>query len=619
LRQRYALERLIEDELLALVYLGRDLVLNRILAVTVLQDYVAGKQHLADRFLEVERRAGALFHPNLATIFDVGISDDLCWSAHEYCGGGTLRQRLPTRQPIPAWQVVSLLSQIGSALGSLHRMGIVHGRVTPDWIRFDDAGSARLGGVGLAAIADLPGLPAATGQSDLDAYIAPEQRHGALSATAADQYSLALVGAELLVGTWHATGLASPDPGVDDLLSYLKESRPDLSSSATTALARALRADPDRRFGSIDDFLAALSGAAVSDPQSTIHGQSRATVGPSAPPAEPGSAAASPVKPRRKPVIRPHAVTGIRGRAAELSRRAATSGYTAVGRARILTVRTTSSAATALHHVKITGRYAAANAVREGERLVARASAWFGKQQPADRFLLTAGAVALVLAVVTVVPLTLFPPPSFAAPALEGSSADAARALAAERGLRVAVREESSLTVPAGHVIRQGTPAGAMARSDRPVILVVSSGPPPVPIPNVLRRDLESARRELESAGLTLGTVSEFDTNRQAWGTITGQNMRSGRYVPPGTAVDVTVATPPWTDVPTLVDRGIGDVEKELDGRGLKLGEVRLQPRNGIRAGNVLGQDPPVNTRLRQGSLVAVTIAVPDVEGASSP
>jgi serine/threonine-protein kinase len=251
--------------------------------------------------------------------------------------------------------------------------------------------------------------------------------------------------------------------------------------------------------------------------------------------------------------------------------------------------------------------------------LAGLASEWFRARHPADRFLLAAGALALVLALIFVVPLVLFPPPSYAAPVLEGTSADAARALAAEHGLRVAVREESSTSVPAGYVIRQEIPAGALVRSDRSVGLVVSSGPPHVPMPNILRNDLESARIALESAGLTLGNVSNFDTNRQAWGTITGQSVRSGRYVPPGTAVDVRVATPPWTDMPKLVDRGIGDVEKDLDGRGLKLGEVRLQPQDGVRAGNVLAQEPPANTRLRQGSRVAITIAVPAMEGRTEP
>jgi eukaryotic-like serine/threonine-protein kinase len=620
LRGRYALERLIEDELLARVYIGRDLVLDRILAVTVLQDYVAAKQHLVDRFLEVERRAGAVFHPNLATIFDVGVADGLCWSVHEYCGGGTLRQRLPTRQPIPAWQIVSLLSQIGSALGTLHRYGIVHGRVTPDWIRFDDAGAARLGGAGLAAIAELPGLPSATRKSHLDAYIAPEQRGGATPDAAADQYALALVGAELFAGTWHAAGLASPDPGVEDLLSYLKDIRPDLSSGALTALARALSVDPDRRFLSIDDFLAAFSSTTESAAQPMILMRAGSPGEPATRPIERAPSAVSSAKTRqRNQVTRPHAIPVMRARAAEFSRRAAKSGSAALGRARMLTGQASTSAAAAFSRTRVSGGRAAVQAARQGEEFATRAAAWYRRQHPADRFLLAAGAVALVLVMISVVPLALFPTPSLAAPALEGSSAEAARTLAAEHGLRVAVREESSTAVPAGYVIRQETPAGAMVRSDRAINLVVSSGPPPVPIPNVLRRDIESARRELESAGLTLGAISELDTNRQAWGTIAAQSIRSGRYVPPGTAVDVTVATPPWTDVPKLVDRGIGDVEKELDGRGLKLGEVRLQPQDGLRAGSVLAQDPPVNTRLRQGSLVAVTIAVPYVEGRSSP
>jgi len=70
--------------------MARDVTLDRILAITVLREHLADKPTLVDRFLEAERQAAALFHPNLVIIFDVGATDGLCWSAHEYCGGGQL-------------------------------------------------------------------------------------------------------------------------------------------------------------------------------------------------------------------------------------------------------------------------------------------------------------------------------------------------------------------------------------------------------------------------------------------------------------------------------------------------------------------------------------------------
>jgi serine/threonine-protein kinase len=243
---------------------------------------------------------------------------------------------------------------------------------------------------------------------------------------------------------------------------------------------------------------------------------------------------------------------------------------------------------------------------------------WYGRQHAADRLLLALGVVALILAIGLIGPTVLHPPPSVAVPSFEGKSADAARSLASESGLQVALNDESSAGVPAGVVIRQQPSAGDSLRSDRPVHLAVSSGPPPVAMPNILRHDLDSARQELVAAGLALGNVYEYDTNHQAWGTITAQSIRSGRDVPPGSAVDVTIATPPWTTVPRVVDRGIADAEKELTNRGLKLERVNVESQDGVAAGTVLRQEPAPEAQIRQGSGVAIVIAVPGAAEAAT-
>jgi len=246
------------------------------------------------------------------------------------------------------------------------------------------------------------------------------------------------------------------------------------------------------------------------------------------------------------------------------------------------------------------------------------AVAWYRRQHPADRILLLAGVVALILSIALIAPMLLNPPATLATPVFEGASADTARTLAAQSGFQLKLRDESSPTVPAGQVMRQDPPPGALLRSDRPVQLLVSNGPPPVPVPNILRRDVESARQELASKGLVIGTVNEYDTNRQDWGTITAQSIRSGREVAPGTPLDITIATPPWTSVPRLLDRGIGDVERDLADRGLKLREVNVQPQADVRAGTVLRQEPPPDTKIRQGERVAAVLALPAAPKQSS-
>lgn len=225
--------------------------------------------------------------------------------------------------------------------------------------------------------------------------------------------------------------------------------------------------------------------------------------------------------------------------------------------------------------------------------------------------LLAGAALVGLLALALTLPRLLDPPRPVSVPQLAGQPLEVARDAARRAGLALETVEERSDIVSKGVVIRQEPPAGAMLPSDRPVRAVVSAGPPPVRVPDLSQRRLDDARRDLAAAGLALSKVEEREVPRGQWGAIVSQSARPGSTLERGASVDVVVGVPPWTSVPKLADRALGEAEAELEQRGLRLGQVRLEPRAGKRAGTVVAQEPPPDARLRQGEGVAVTIAVP--------
>jgi serine/threonine-protein kinase len=220
-------------------------------------------------------------------------------------------------------------------------------------------------------------------------------------------------------------------------------------------------------------------------------------------------------------------------------------------------------------------------------------------------------AAAGALIVALLLPGALNPPRAIAVADLAGKDLGTARELVRQAGAALRVAEAASDTVPKGQVLRQEPPPNTQFMSNRPLTVVVSSGPPPVKVPDLRNRRAEDARTDLEAAGLSLGKLTERQTTRQPWGAVLGQSARAGSTLPPGTVVDVIVSAPPYTTVPGLGGKAIGDAEAELERSGLRLGEVRQDAVAGRRAGTVTGQDPAAGVRLRQGDAVAVTIAVP--------
>ncbi|MBN8232820.1 protein kinase [Corallococcus macrosporus] len=238
------------------VYRARDERLGRDVALKVLPARFAQDAERLARFRQEARAAGALSHPHLLTLFDVGTHEDVPYLVTEWLDGVTLRTRL-MRGPLPLEQVLRLGLQLAQGLAAAHARGIVHRDLKPANIFLCSNGSARILDFGLARLTER-GEDASLTQSGAvvgtAGYMAPEQIRGQGVDARADVFSLGAVLHEAVSG--HAPfGGESP---VERMSAALRDEPPVLPGELGTVIARCLAKDPGDRFQSAQDLAFAL-------------------------------------------------------------------------------------------------------------------------------------------------------------------------------------------------------------------------------------------------------------------------------------------------------------------------------------------------------------------------
>ena len=197
--QGYTIQREIGKGGMATVYLATQESLHRNVVLKILDDKVDNSD-LGERFLAEGRIIAALNHPNIITIYDIGIANELLYISMEYVQGGDLKQRLEL--PMSPDEVLNLLAQITSALGEAHKHGIVHRDVKPANILFSDNDTPILTDFGIAKEVDTENDLTSTGIFlGSPNYVSPEQADGQKIDGRADIYSMGCIFYEMLTGS----------------------------------------------------------------------------------------------------------------------------------------------------------------------------------------------------------------------------------------------------------------------------------------------------------------------------------------------------------------------------------------------------------------------------------
>ena len=250
---------------MATVYLAHDVQLDRKVAIKVISHSIAQQADVAERFKREARTAGALSHPHIIPIHAVRQEEDLLYFVMKHVPGRSLDSVLAEIVPLPFTIVSAILSEVGAALDFAHRNGVIHRDVKPGNIMLDDEGFSVITDFGIAKAAEGDGLTQAGTVVGTPAYVSPETCEGKTATAAADQYSLGVVAYQMLTGElplqadssmamMYAQIHTPPEP--------LSKKRPDLPRDVNTAIMRMLAKNPEDRWPSVKDAVAAIAAVA---------------------------------------------------------------------------------------------------------------------------------------------------------------------------------------------------------------------------------------------------------------------------------------------------------------------------------------------------------------------
>ena len=196
----YRIQRLIGKGGMATVYLAIQESLHRPVVLKIL-DQVADQrsEDLIERFIAEGRIIASLRHPNIITIYDIGLAESSLYISMEYVQGGDLKQRMEL--PISVDETLEYLIKVAGALAEAHKHGVVHRDVKPANILFRDGQTPLLTDFGIAKQVDTEADLTSTGIFlGSPNYVSPEQADGIKTDGRADIYSLGCIFHELLTG-----------------------------------------------------------------------------------------------------------------------------------------------------------------------------------------------------------------------------------------------------------------------------------------------------------------------------------------------------------------------------------------------------------------------------------
>jgi len=190
------------------VYLARDELLGRNVALKVLKEEYASSEEFKARFRQEAENAASLCHPNIVAVYDKGEDgpDGTPYMAMEHVPGGTLGERIARREgPLEPSEAAAIARQVALALGQAHRCGIVHRDIKPHNVflagdALGAVGAVKVGDFGIARAAEATAMTETNFILGSVHYLSPEQARGEPVAPTSDLYSLGVVLYEMLTG-----------------------------------------------------------------------------------------------------------------------------------------------------------------------------------------------------------------------------------------------------------------------------------------------------------------------------------------------------------------------------------------------------------------------------------
>jgi beta-lactam-binding protein with PASTA domain len=570
---------------MAQVYLARDLLLDRPVALKVLFPELSVDRSFVERFRREAKAAANLTHPNIVSIFDWGQGEHTYFIVMEFVDGLTLSALL-RQGPIEAARACAIGADVAAALEFAHRRGVIHRDVKPGNVLIDNNGQVKVADFGIAQAAGSDGSLTQTGSvMGTATYFSPEQAQGLAVDARSDVYSLGVVLYEMATGKPPFAG----DNPVSIAYKHVKEVAPspsqinrDVPANFEAIVMKAMAKDPAERYQSAEELRADLVRFRDGQPVAAAAAATRVVSAVGVPTGSSAAADVTRVQAASGTTVLPVTSGGGGPGGPGWSGDGGSNGRGGGGDDR----RSRAGMYSALAVLLVL--------LAAGGYLGGRAAGWFGSSTKT-----------------LTIPSDLINKPSAAA-----------QSELQQRGFtNVTTKLESSSQVQIGNVISTAPPAGTTLRSNQPVVLSVSDGLAPVKVPDVVGKSENAATQMLSAEGF-IANVTTQTSNTVATGYVISTSPAGNQSAGQGSAVQVFVSSGKQLQtIPSLVGQGPTVASQELEALQLK---VAFAPESSptIQAGDVTRTNPPANSQVAVGSTVTIyvstgppLVAVPNVVG----
>ncbi|KQB85206.1 Stk1 family PASTA domain-containing Ser/Thr kinase [Corynebacterium oculi] len=660
LEGRYQIDHPIARGGMSTVYRCVDLRLGRAVAVKVMDDRYVDDPVFRQRFRREARAMAKINHPHIVGVYDFGSDGNHVFLVMELITGGTLRELVAERGPMPPHAALSVMRAVLTGLAEAHRGGLIHRDIKPDNVLISADHAVKLADFGLVRATDSE-QHTTTHIVGTAAYLSPEQVRGSELGPASDVYSAGIVLFELLTGEtpFHGgTDLECAYQRLDRDVPPPSEVIEGIPPEIDALVARATRREHAHRYADAPAFLnateqiirglhlpaftvplprnsAAHRAAEIPTDTSSLPTEMMAT-GVIAPPQSPTALTVSAATPppgdatdhtALLPAEAPQPPDAISSpaEAPTPAPRPASSPRTYTNRSSVRLAAWLIAVAVLIGAVALggwwlgSGRYGEIPEVIGTDRAYALAAVQEAGFEATAREVYDddvargeiidtdpSGERAVRGSEVTVL-VSQGRPTVPTVP--DGADAQRYEQLLSDRTLssRVAGREYSD-DVPAGGVLSTSPEAGESVPTDSTVSLTLSKGPAPVQIPDLRGMEEKEARKALDKAGLKVSAVEWAFDSRRDYGEVSATVPDSGSEAARGDGVRLTLSSA--RTVPDLSGMDTDEAAARLAEEGLTLGEITTDPDVTGSYGEVESSTPEAGTRVDPDA-TAVDLVLP--------
>ncbi len=595
---RYRLDAVIARGGMSTVHLATDERLDRHVAVKLLDPVLATDRAFVDRFTLEARSVARLSDPGIVQVFDQGVEDGSAFLVMELVPGGTLRELLDERGPMPPYAAAAVLRPLLGALREAHGAGLVHRDIKPENVLISTSGAVKLADFGLVrAVAE----SRATSHSVVmgtAAYLSPEQISGDDTDGRSDLYSLGVLAYEMLTGEPPFTG----DNSIAVAYRRLDHDVPAPSHHADTVSAdldhlvlRATRRSRGDRYPDAAEMIDDLARAAAAGRFPTY----------------------------LVPAPRQSSWTRARSAAAERTAPGGESEFDAADRESGEAFSRPDGPIPTRVHTRGTdvgpadrpGYAPEPHPGREMEPLGDRTPI-----RPRRRLGLMWLAVVLAAAIVLALAGWWLGSGRFATiPSVQGMSVGQAVDAVSSVGLAAVTRDAYSSDVTRSSLVGTDPTAGTRVTRGDTVAVLVSAGRPVVPEVGA-QRDVNAVSTLLRDTSLDPARGGTEHSDSVPVGQVVTLDPRPGTTVDVGTRVSiVTSSGPAPVSVPEVAGLDEAQARTALEGAGLTVSRVRQVFDPDVDRGRAVSTDPAAGAEAARGDgvtlLVSNALEVPDVTG----